>query len=136
PYGVSSLDENSVRTKARTAAKSFIPTKLDKFAIRFYVVVGWVSFYVHSVWDNGSGNYTNTTPPSRYTSTFLELRTSLNRTLAHPDVNIERGSPSALWVAMMGPPDGPLSFTDRAKAYGFRYFLYEAPFGENSAHVY
>ncbi|KUF83394.1 hypothetical protein AM587_10001336 [Phytophthora nicotianae] len=43
PYGVSSLDENSIRTKARTAAKSFIPTKPDKNAIRFYAVVGWES---------------------------------------------------------------------------------------------
>ncbi|KAF1791724.1 hypothetical protein GQ600_25863 [Phytophthora cactorum] len=35
PYGVSSLDENSVRTKARTEAKSFTPTKPYKYDIRF-----------------------------------------------------------------------------------------------------
>ncbi|ETL79044.1 hypothetical protein L917_20251 [Phytophthora nicotianae] len=79
PYDVSSLDENSIRTKARTAAKSFIPTKPDKYAIRFYAVVGWESLYVHSIWDNGSGNFTNTTPPSRYISTFPELKSPLNR---------------------------------------------------------
>jgi hypothetical protein len=33
PYGTSSLDENSVRTKDRTRAKSFIPSKPDKYAI-------------------------------------------------------------------------------------------------------
>jgi hypothetical protein len=56
PFGVSSVDEIGVRTKARTRAKSFMPLKPDKFAIRFYAVVGWRSLYVHSMWDNGSGN--------------------------------------------------------------------------------
>eukprot|EP00644_Phytophthora_capsici_P008482 jgi/Phyca11/111327/e_gw1.20.475.1 len=65
PYGVSSLDENGVQTKARTLAKSFMPLKPDKFAIRFYAVVGWASLYVHSIWDNGSGNTLPTTPAQR-----------------------------------------------------------------------
>ncbi|KAG6944005.1 hypothetical protein JG688_00017319 [Phytophthora aleatoria] len=39
PFGTSSLDENSVRTKARTRAKSFIPSKPDKYGIQFYAVV-------------------------------------------------------------------------------------------------
>ncbi|RLN37861.1 hypothetical protein BBJ28_00000464, partial [Nothophytophthora sp. Chile5] len=102
PYGVSSLDENSVRTKARTRAKSFIPSKPDKFAIRFYAVVGWRSLYVHSIWDNGSGNDLRSSPSQRYTNVFPTLRTALDHTLGRPEVRIEKASAAALWVAMMG----------------------------------
>lgn len=39
PVGVSSMDETLVRTTARTPAKSFIPSKRDKYAVMFYAVV-------------------------------------------------------------------------------------------------
>ncbi|GMF42257.1 unnamed protein product [Phytophthora fragariaefolia] len=41
PVGAVSLDANTVRTKARTAAKTFMPSKPDKYDVRFYSVVGW-----------------------------------------------------------------------------------------------
>ncbi|POM72020.1 Hypothetical protein PHPALM_11339 [Phytophthora palmivora] len=53
PTGVSSLDERSVRTRARTKTKPYTPLKPDKYAIRFYAIVGWDSLYIHSLWDNG-----------------------------------------------------------------------------------
>jgi hypothetical protein len=37
--GVSALDENSCATKARTRAKTYLPSKPDKYAICFYAVV-------------------------------------------------------------------------------------------------
>ncbi len=36
PEGTSAFDENTARTKARTSAKSYIPSKPDKYGIRFY----------------------------------------------------------------------------------------------------
>lgn len=102
PFGTSSLDENSVRTKARTRAKSFIPSKPDKYAIRFYAVVAWSSLYIHSIWDNGSGNLSKIAPCDRYTKVFPGLATPLARTFANPDSTVAAKSASALWIAMMG----------------------------------
>ena len=79
PIGVSALDENSTRTKARTAARSYMPSKPDKYAIRFYAVCGWKSTYLHSIWDNGSGNKSNIPPANRYACLFPELRTPFIR---------------------------------------------------------
>eukprot|EP00644_Phytophthora_capsici_P013190 jgi/Phyca11/100987/e_gw1.5.1377.1 len=58
PVWAVSLDENTVRTKARSGAKTYLPSKPDKYGVRFYAVVGWGSLYAYSVWDNGSGNKT------------------------------------------------------------------------------
>ncbi|GMF35134.1 unnamed protein product [Phytophthora fragariaefolia] len=102
PYGTSSLDENSVRTKARTRAKSFIPSKPDKHAIRFYAVVARKSLYVHTIWDNGSGNFSKMTPAARYTKIFPSLATPLGRVLDDPDIPVDKKGASVLWVAMMG----------------------------------
>ncbi|ETP37147.1 hypothetical protein F442_15026 [Phytophthora nicotianae P10297] len=85
PVGVSSLDEMTVRTKARTRAKSFLPSKPDKYGVRFYAVVGWSSLYVHSVWNNSSGNRKPSTPAERFTSLFPTLRSPLRNTLDAED---------------------------------------------------
>lgn len=58
PTGVSSLDENTIRTKGRTAARTYVKSKPCKLGISFYAVVGWNAVYLHSFWDNGSGNKT------------------------------------------------------------------------------
>ncbi|GMF40391.1 unnamed protein product [Phytophthora fragariaefolia] len=81
--------------------KSYLPSKTDKYALRFYAVVVWSSLYVRSVWDNVSGNTLPTTPPDRYTATFPDLRTPLCSTLRLPNVHVTAGSHTALWVAMM-----------------------------------
>ncbi|KAF1776665.1 hypothetical protein JG687_00010386 [Phytophthora cactorum] len=49
PIGVSSIDEMTVRTKARTRARTFMPSKPDKYGVRFYTAVGWSSLYAHSL---------------------------------------------------------------------------------------
>ncbi|KAE9041166.1 hypothetical protein PR003_g12877 [Phytophthora rubi] len=102
PIGAVSLDENTVRTKARSAAKTYLPSKPDKYGVCFYAVVGWESLYAYSVWDNGSGNRTRSSPAERYVNIFPALRTSLFRTVDLGDIPIDRKDPSALWVAMCG----------------------------------
>ncbi|EGZ25112.1 hypothetical protein PHYSODRAFT_434171, partial [Phytophthora sojae] len=71
-----------VRTKARSRARTYMPSKPDKYGLRFYAVVGWDALYVHSLWDNGSGNATRSTPAERYTELFPSLRTPLYNMLS------------------------------------------------------
>lgn len=102
PVGAVSLDENTVQTKARSAAKTFMPSKPDKYGVRVYAVVGWESLYAFSVWDNGSGNRTRTTAAERYVDVFPALRTGLFRTLERDEIPMKRKDASSLWIAMCG----------------------------------
>ncbi|OWY91532.1 LOW QUALITY PROTEIN: hypothetical protein PHMEG_00039850 [Phytophthora megakarya] len=65
PVGAVSRDENTVRTKARSSARTYLPSKPDKYRVRFYAVMGWEGLYAYSIWDNGSGNRTRATPAER-----------------------------------------------------------------------
>ncbi|KAG6946028.1 hypothetical protein JG688_00016250 [Phytophthora aleatoria] len=99
--GAASPDENTVRTIARSPAQTYLPSKPDKYGIRFYAVVEWERLYVHSVYDNGSGN-TQVSPPAELCcSLFPELRRPLARMLAAPTISVKKDSASALWVAMI-----------------------------------
>ncbi|KAJ8576257.1 hypothetical protein ON010_g2954 [Phytophthora cinnamomi] len=102
PVGAESLDENTVRTNARSAAKTYMPSKTDKYGLRFYAVVGWESLYAYSVRDNDSGDRTRTAPAERYVAVFPALRTPLFSTIERADIPIKRKDASALWVAMCG----------------------------------
>ena len=73
PEGTSAFDENTARTKARTSAKSYIPSKPDKYGIRFYANVGWKSLYLHTIFDDGSGNKTGKSPAERYCEVFRDI---------------------------------------------------------------
>lgn len=84
PIGTSALDENTARTKARSRAKSYLPSKPDKYGIRFYAVVGSKHVYLSSISDNGSGNHTNISQPQMYCRVFRELRTSYNQVFDDP----------------------------------------------------
>ena len=56
--GVTSLDENTIRSCGQCGAITYMKNKPVKFGIRFSVVTDWKFAYVHSISDNGSGNTT------------------------------------------------------------------------------
>ncbi|GMF64029.1 unnamed protein product [Phytophthora fragariaefolia] len=45
PVGAMSLDEITVRTNARSGAKTYMASTPDKYGVRFYGVVNWDSLY-------------------------------------------------------------------------------------------
>lgn len=96
PLFVSALDENSCRTKARTRVRSYLPSKPDKYAIRFYCIVEWRTLYLHTFFDNGSGNSAPSTPAQRYMYVFPDLRTPIRKIHGK-----ELDSPAVLWSAMI-----------------------------------
>ncbi|KAF4143098.1 Transposase IS4 [Phytophthora infestans] len=102
PTGAASFDESTVRAKARSLARTYMPSKPGKYGIRFYAVMGWDSLYIHTINDNGSGNTEPRNPAERFCGMFHELRRPLARTLAREDISVKRDSASALWVAMIG----------------------------------
>jgi hypothetical protein len=75
--GVLSLDEASIRTRARCRAKSYILSKPDKYAIRLYAMNCWNSLYLQNFFDNGAGNLCGLTCSERYVQLFPKLRTLL-----------------------------------------------------------
>ncbi|POM69788.1 LOW QUALITY PROTEIN: Hypothetical protein PHPALM_13895 [Phytophthora palmivora] len=64
PVGAVSLDENTVWTKARSTAKSYLPSKSDKYG------------------DNGSGKKLTASPAERYVGILPDLLSPLFRTLS------------------------------------------------------
>ncbi len=73
----SALGEISCRTKAKTKARSYLPSKLDKYTIRLYCVVEWKTIYLHTAFDNASGNSRPLTAAERYCEIFPDFRTPL-----------------------------------------------------------
>ena len=100
PMGCSALDEAGFGTKARTRAKSYCPLKPDKYAVRFYAVVGHSNAYLSSIFDNRSGNTTPISPPEAYCRLHRELRTPFNKVFDN-QTDVDKDSPSALWCLMM-----------------------------------
>lgn len=84
------------KMKTWKQVRTFLPSKPDKYEIRFYAVVGWSSLYVHSLGDNSSGNITPSTPAERYTNLLLTLPTPRYNTLKADDVSIEKASAAAM----------------------------------------
>ena len=53
PVGTAAIDETTTRTKARTKACTYLPTKPDPYGIKFYSVVGsQPGTYLHFIIDN------------------------------------------------------------------------------------
>lgn len=119
PTGTIALDEASVRTKCRSKARSYLPSKPDKYAIRFYAVVGTKYTYLSSIIDNRSGNTTGETGPEAFTRLFRDLRTPYNNVIVNSNM-IDKDSPTALWILQMAqqtkqfpdPSGKRLFFTD------------------------
>ncbi|OWZ18970.1 LOW QUALITY PROTEIN: hypothetical protein PHMEG_0006858 [Phytophthora megakarya] len=109
PIGAISLDENTVRTKARSSAMTFMPSKPYNYWPRLFF--SWSHFTTvlprdwlkrYSVWDNGSGNRTRRVPAEHYVDMFPPVRSPLFRTLMRDDIPMQRIDSSALWLAMSG----------------------------------
>ena len=79
--GVMSLDEATISTKAKCRAKTYIPSKPDKYRIRLYAFNCWNSLYLQNTFDNGTGNSCGLSFADRYVSVFPELRTLLKKML-------------------------------------------------------
>ncbi len=75
PVGVSALDENSCNSKACTRAKTYLPSKPDKYAIHFYAVVEHKYVYLSSMLDNKAGNKTGVLGVQDYCPLFHSLWT-------------------------------------------------------------
>ena len=102
PEGPVALDENTIRCKAMTRAKTYIKNKPVKFGIRFYAVVGWHHHYLYSLWDNGSGNRIKTTPASKYCQLFPTLRSIYQQKFVLNEKSpIPAEKPSALWCLQL-----------------------------------
>jgi hypothetical protein len=99
PLGTSALDEASCCTKARTTAKSYIANKPNKFAVHFYAVASNYSTYLHDLLDNCSGNKTGITGVDAYCMLHKCMKTLYDQ-LLHNNKDIEKGSPTALWIMM------------------------------------
>ena len=100
PVGTGALDEASVRTKARTTASSYLPSKLGKYAIRFYAVVGSKNTYVSSKFDNRAGNKTGESGAESFCRLYREMRTPFNKTLRKSDI-VDKDAPTAPWILQM-----------------------------------
>lgn len=101
PIGTSALDENTVRTKARTKAKSYIANKPQPYGIRFYAVVGSKHTYLHSFYDNGSGNTTGISRAQSYTTVFRDLRGPYSKHFDKVGCPVDRNSATALWILQL-----------------------------------
>jgi Transposase IS4 len=71
PIGTSALDEVCVRTKARTTASLYLPSKPDKYAIRLYAVVGSTNTYVSSRVDKSQISFRSNVNDEGYSKRFL-----------------------------------------------------------------
>ena len=100
PFGSITLDEAGFRTKARTKARSYIPTKPDKYAVRMYCVVGTQNSYCPSIVNNSPGYTTSISPAKDYCHFCRKLWTPFNRVFNNQQ-DVDKNSPSALWVLMM-----------------------------------
>ncbi|POM77834.1 LOW QUALITY PROTEIN: Hypothetical protein PHPALM_4718 [Phytophthora palmivora] len=80
PVGAVSLDENTVWTKARSTAKSYLPSKSDKYGILWSGQLE--SLCVYLIWDNGSGKKLAASPAKHYVGILPDLLPPLFRTLS------------------------------------------------------
>ena len=113
--------EASCRSKARNRAISYLPSKSDKFALRFYCVVGKKYFtklfcieqtfytfiflgtdgpYVHSIFDNGRGYQAPISNAERYNHLHKIFDQILKDKLG-PGSTIEKSAASALWLLQL-----------------------------------
>jgi hypothetical protein len=106
PVGVSTLDECGYRSKARCSAISYLPSKPDKYAIRFYAIVCWLTLYLHTFEHNGTGVNLNEKAVDLYLKRFPMLRQAYARVFLNDGgvakrFGVDKLSSTALWTLMI-----------------------------------
>ena len=101
PTGSMALDENTMRSRARSLAITYNPNKPDKFGVRYYILAGTKYQYIYTFFDNGRGNSTGLSGVGRFCKVFTSLRRNI---INHYDNynGHDITSPSALWTCMVG----------------------------------
>ncbi|POM76208.1 Hypothetical protein PHPALM_6582 [Phytophthora palmivora] len=74
---IDTVPEELNSKKTRSAERTYIASKPDKYSVRFYALVDWKTLYVYGLFDSGSDNSTVPGHLERYTAVFPELRRSL-----------------------------------------------------------
>jgi len=100
PIGAMTLDEATLPTRARNTAVSYLPSKPDKYGIRYYMVAGSKYQYIFSFYDNGRGNTSSIPIALRYCSMFPELQRTI-REQFNRDSTILIDKATALWCALV-----------------------------------
>lgn len=92
---------NTIRCKGQTAARRYMKSevKVSKFGIQFYAIVGRSHCYLHSIFENGSGNKTGQSSVMRYTSVSRKLRCPMENSIE--GFIVGKDSASALWCAQV-----------------------------------
>lgn len=80
-----------------------------KFSILFYVLFGGKYAYVHNLWNNDSGNWSNISPVSRYFWVHLQLIWAFVRKFDKN--NVGEGKAFALWSLQLFHPTLKLHFS-------------------------
>ena len=104
PLGASAIDESGIGCKAQSQSVTFCPAKPDKYAIRFYSVVGHKYKYLFSIQDCGltklKDNDGYITPLNKYISVFPKLRTPVSKVVTDTG-DITKNDASALWATQI-----------------------------------
>ena len=81
PTGCMTLDEATMPSRARNTAVSYIPSKPQKYGVRFYLIVGSKYQYIFTMYDNGRGHIRYKTLPLclRYLDSVNMVRSPLAR---------------------------------------------------------
>lgn len=105
PAAVSALDECGFRSSARSRAISYLPSKPDKYAVRFYAVVCWGSLYCHSIVFNESGSLEKKSACEKFLEQHKELRTAfekvINGATKTSRFSLDKKSATSLWTLML-----------------------------------
>ena len=64
------LDEATMRSRAHCRDIGYMPSKPDKYGVRYYVVARHKYNYVYNLYDNGRGNTMPISPINKYCINF------------------------------------------------------------------
>ena len=95
PIGTAALDEVVFWTKARTLF--YLPSKPDKYVVRFYALVGNDGPYLSSIMDNRKGNTINESGPENYCKVFRNMNGPFKK-LSRENSSIDPNSSMANWA--------------------------------------